>query len=291
MNVLVTGATGYLGQVLVPILRNAGHNVIPCGSQDRYKWMESVASHNVDVVVHLAWYASAGNASPAIQQQCLDNTHTLMRRIVQVSPVPRMVFTSTLSIYGENGVTVSRESDWVSPQCHYTRAKAAAEWSVQCHMNPENITILRLGSLMGIGVRRTKRDLVVNAFSIDGYRTGKIEVWSPESAKPVLHVQDAAEVVASACTCDGWQGTWNIHNGQDLTSGQIAGIASRITGAEVVTVGDPNGAARRSVRASVEKLRARTSPGGLLRFRTVEETVPEFEHYVPSDRDRTVPWS
>lgn len=292
MTVLVTGAFGYLGGWVCQLLRGNGHQTVELGSRIPELWHVAVEARPFDAVVHLAWYSSAGDGQPELQQRCLDDTRKLVRRVSEIPLVgqPKFVFPSTLSVYGENGLRVCRETDWTSPQCAYTRAKATAEWAVQCLL-PEDSTIFRFGSLMGRGAPggRTKTDLVVNAAASEAYYRGYCEVWSPEAYKPVIHVRDAAELVVRAVEEDGWGGVWNACDSGRWTAGWIADEAARIAGAEVRVVGDANGSARRSCVADTTKLCGMLAEVPLP-FRTVGQAIREFADYVPTPADRNTPW-
>lgn len=291
MNVLVTGSTGFLGGWVVQALADKGCGVIGTRARKPDEWRTGMGCAGIEAVVHLAWYSSAGDGEPELQQRCLDDTRRLMRMFADAKPPrPRFIFASTASVYGGNGLPAPRETDWTSPQCAYTRAKATAEWSAQCIL-PDNHTIFRFGSLMGRGAPgcRTKTDLVVNAFAADAYVRGVVEVWAHAAVKPVLHVRDAAELIARACTEDGWHGVWNAHDGERRTAGQIAERVCELAGATVREVPDANGAAARG-HSAPDTAKLRGNLESWWAFRKLEMAVREFAGYVPQPGDRNTPW-
>jgi nucleoside-diphosphate-sugar epimerase len=145
----------------------------------------------MDAIVHLGWYAIPGDGNPDEQGQSLYRTQNLLWI---AADVPGFVFASTASVYGSGLGFI--ESSPTFPGCRYTAAKVVAEEEV-ARTRGRNHLILRFGSFMGVGSAggRTRTDLVVNAFASAGWSGRPIDVWDPESIKPIVDVRDAARVV------------------------------------------------------------------------------------------------
>ena len=262
MWVRVTGASGYLGGWVLREMERRGHNV--------YSWDFPGAR----TVVHLGWLAKPGDGQTDLQQRCVDDTSRLVDWCVQRGV--RLVFASTASVYGLRGEDdlPCDEGANLFPNCDYTRAKAAAEGLV-ARMG-ELGCVLRLGSLMGVGVEggRTRTDLVVNAFASAAAEGRTVEVWSPSAWKPVVHVRDAADVITAAVE-DHWTGVVNVAS-DCLRARDIAVRAWNLNQLRVMNDikwkdESPNG--NRSCRVDCSELRRRM-PGKA--WRTVGEAVAEF---------------
>ena len=258
MWVRVTGASGYLGGWAIREMERRGHNV--------YSWDFPGAR----TVVHLGWLAKPGDGQAVLQQRCVDDTSRLVDWCIQRGV--RLVFASTASVYGLRGEDEPpcREDANLFPNCDYTRAKAAAEGLVG--RMGELGCVLRLGSLMGVGVEggRTRTDLVVNAFASAAAEGSVIEVWNPSSWKPVVHVRDAAEVIARAVE-ERWTGVVNVAS-VNMRARDIAWkVSVRHTSTIVWKNDSPNG--NRSCRVDCSELRRRMPD---YQWRTVEDAVAEF---------------
>jgi nucleoside-diphosphate-sugar epimerase len=208
MNVLLTGATGFLGAWVAHCLRERGHETCQLDSHGRPArgcvWSVPRFLADADAVVHLAWFSQAGRAYPTVHRYCLERFKEVVRQASWAAPPECLhVFASTASVYGDRGDLVCQEGFDLAPNCDYTRAKVEAEHHLRTWV-PRNHCILRLGSLMGVGAPggRTKTDVIVNAFASEGYQKRRIEVWNPDSYKPLLHVKDAAELVVRAVAGD-----------------------------------------------------------------------------------------
>lgn len=286
MNILVTGANGYLGGVLCQGLSSVDPRVTLWDSHARplREW-DRFPVGRADVVVHLGWYSKVGDGEKALQFECLRRTGDLL---YDMRKDARIVFASSASVYGDGGDYEFTEGDVPEPGCAYSKCKLAAEEMVRESKHP--YCIFRFGSLMGLGFTRTKIELCVNAFATRGYGNGTIEVWNPQSWKPILHVIDAANLIRQATT-EGkeWDGTFNAAEGS-YRAIDIANIVARVTQSRVAIVESPNGA--RSSRLNCTALDRKIVESGMKWSPTwIEDTVREFRRYEPTSLDRNVPWS
>lgn len=146
LNVLVTGANGFVGGALCPALEHAGHavrravrsatsssNTIAVGDiGSATDW--SRALEGIDVVVHLAGRAhvmqesmSADAVRTAYFETNADGTEVLARAGA-AHGVRRFVFVSSIKVNGEaTSDTPYRETDEPRPEDDYGRSKLAAE--------------------------------------------------------------------------------------------------------------------------------------------------------------------
>lgn len=288
MNVFITGANGYLGGHVMALLRYYGCR--PYALNSHWQRLDkNQAGHwrdwirECDAVVHLAWYSSAGNSCPEVHAKCFYDT---MQLIEVCSPYKPFIFASTCSVYGDRGNEVLTEESATEPNCHYTKAKQQAEDAILSHL--PNSLVMRLGSLMGVGAPggRTKKELVVNAFAIDGWHGGKIEMWNRDAWKPLIHVRDAADVILEALfNPTKWKGVYNVAY-DCLPASTIAAVAESVTGVTVQDLGEK--APIRSTRVCLDKFRAKVNRASLS---PVASAVREFRHFRPSDADVNQPWA
>jgi nucleoside-diphosphate-sugar epimerase len=203
MKVLLTGNEGYLGACAEQALIKRNHEVTGIDSgwfsypvrKEGRRLVSSLTAEEVEkqnVVIHLAWFSSAGNELSELQNQSLAETETLVDLCNETDT--KLVFASTASVYGYNSVLADENTE-PNPVCPYGCTKLIAERYIQNVMSGGKYVILRKGTLMGIGVEgeRARMDLVANAFIEQAYETGVIKVFNPETQRPILHVEDAAD--------------------------------------------------------------------------------------------------
>ena len=261
---LVTGANGYLGGWIDADLRADSHLRLLDGRPI------ADVKHLVTSIVHCGWFSRAGDREPEMQRESLQGTIALCE-LFRSSGV-RFVFASTVSVYAEDAKTVA-------PACEYTRAKLAGERVVQAYFKERALSV-RLASLMGAGSGRTKRDVCVNAFAIDGWQRKQIDVWNPDAWKPILHVRDAADLLR-AQAFDKRSGTMDAC-WASLQAKAIAERVAAITGADVREVADVSG--YRSCNMPVAGPARRTLSDAVHELKHVAGEVTDAKQYGPERR-------
>jgi uncharacterized protein (TIGR01777 family) len=137
MNVMVSGASGFVGSALVPFLNRAGHRVTPLSRKNsRVPWWNPAAneidlgSEPIDAVIHLAgeniaqrWTSAAKGR---IRESRVDGTRLLATALAKRTPRPRVLLcASAIGIYGDRGDEVLTEG---SPAGEGFLAELCREW-------------------------------------------------------------------------------------------------------------------------------------------------------------------
>lgn len=221
MKVLVAGDRGYIGAILVPFLREAGHEVrgldldlyegcdlgpSPISGADAARPrvdMRDVTPGQLkgfDAVVCLAALSNdpLGDLNPAATYSVnLDGTLKLARAAKQAG-VPRFLFSSSCSLYGAAGsapVTEEAEQNAVTP---YGESKIMAEQELSLLADDDfSPTYLRNATAYGASPR-LRLDIVVNNLTAVALTTGKVHLESDGTPwRPLVHIEDISRAFAA----------------------------------------------------------------------------------------------
>lgn len=223
MRICVTGAAGYIGDRVVEyLLENSDAHIIAIDNlmyggsyMRRHKNLEFVRADvrdgmligdyisTCDAVVHLAAIVGDG-ACAASPRATLEINEGATKRIAEIcdSAGVAMIFASTCSVYGANN-NILDESSATNPLSLYAGTKLSSEKAVSSiELAPHYI--FRLGTLFGLSSEhaRLRCDLVANILTYKALNGEKLTVFGGEQWRPLLHVKDAADIMAMAALGD-----------------------------------------------------------------------------------------
>jgi len=206
MNILITGATGFIGTNLLEALKKTNHNIY-CISRkkntnsDRLTWIktnlentnfEFLKKIKIDFVFFLAGQTSIINAKLYPEQNYRINSLSLIKLInyfKNINQTPFILYTSTMSVYGLNN-----ENNKINPITLYDVSKVSSEFYLNEYIRQKIISgcIFRLSNIIGCYSRKQKKDRgiiskmikkIINQESIDIWGDGKY-------FRDYLHIDD-----------------------------------------------------------------------------------------------------
>jgi nucleoside-diphosphate-sugar epimerase len=229
LNILVTGATGFIGRQLVPTLLQKGYTVSclarstsrrPDNFTDSVHWVlgdlldkQSLveACGGVDAVVHLGGAIKASDAKMFFSIN-VDGTRNILEALVQAgNPHARFIYFSSQAALGPAPTPKPLTEESKShPVSAYGQSKFQAEQIVQEYNKQLCCVILRPSVVYGPGDRES-----LAFFKIAKYHINPIIGFKPKYID-IIHVEDLVQIVLSVLKEDIKSGEiFNINDGQN----------------------------------------------------------------------------
>ena len=297
--ILVTGAAGYFGSVLVAALLRGGHRVVALDAllfgghglgaaigdpafqfihaDLRDAGVPGPALEGVHAVVHLAalvGHPICDKNTDAARRINIDATEALLA-LAGRAGVRRFLYASTCSNYGVTPPGIlADESSPLHPLSVYAETKTAAgQLTVSAASSDFHTTVFRFATLYGMSPRM-RFDLLLNELVRDAWISRAITLEGADMWRPFLHVRDAAAAVEAWLAAPDRDISGQVFNiaGDNIRKRDLGDLLKLVVPDLSVTLSGTAGEPR-DYRVSVEKMRA------ILRFsptRTTAEGVREI---------------
>lgn len=285
MKVLVTGACGYKGSVLVPKLLKAGHQVVGLDIMWFGNFLEphpdltvvqadvrdksKIDLTGIDAIIHLSSVANdpCGDLDPKLTWEisCLATMELADK--AKRHGIKRFIYASSGSVYGVKDEEQVTEDLELVPISEYNKTKMCGERIMLSYAGDMAVQIVRPATVCGYSPRQ-RLDVSVNMLTMQAILSGRITVFGGNQTRPNIHIDDITDLYLFLLDHPEHTGIYNA-GFENISILDIAKLVQKHVPAEIV-VSESNDP--RSYRVNSDKLLAI----GFRPKKTVEDAIIEL---------------
>lgn len=209
--ILVTGATGYKGTVLVPKLLNKGYSVIAFDTQwfgnflpvhenltvvkGDVRQTDDIPLAGVDAIIHLASIANdpCGDLNPKLTWEVSALATMQLADRAKREGIKQFIYASSGSVYGVKEESQVTEDLTLEPISEYNKTKMVAERVLLSYSDDMAVQIVRPATVCGISPRM-RLDVSVNMLTMQALENKKITVFGGKQVRPNIHMDDITDL-------------------------------------------------------------------------------------------------
>ena len=265
INVVVTGASGYIGGEIMLRLKDAGHRVLGIDSAPLPDHLQGVADYFVfrdfadqdsvaemhrwqpDAIIHCAGTSLVGPSltTPGIYyHNNVVKTLTLLGNVLTLMPKCRVIFSSSASVYGQPIMTPCHEVDPREPISPYGESKMMVEQILESYHRANDLDYVAFRYFNACGADSQGRHgqapgaTHVIARLLESIRDDQVFTINGNDyntddgtcVRDYVHVEDIAEAHIRALDRDVPAGVYNLGNSTGISVMQILTKCNEITG-------------------------------------------------------------
>ena len=271
MKILVTGGAGYIGSHVVLLLCDEGHDIIvldnlSLGTKEavdkravfiegsilnKEELIKSLA--DVDAVIHLAAYKSAGESMQNPQKYSENNvlgSMNLLRAMIEEN-VKNIIFSSSAAVYGLPEYLPLDEKHPLKPINHYGYTKLQTEKTIDLYGKEEQIRYINLRYFNAAGydalgritsLEKNPANLIPSVMEVASGKRNKLLIYGNDfetidgtGVRDYIHVSDLARAHLAALDLISAQqsATLNLGSEKQYSVMEVIRSTEKITGKQI----------------------------------------------------------
>ncbi|MCU7555001.1 SDR family oxidoreductase [Alteromonas sp. ASW11-19] len=211
MTILVTGACGYKGSVLVPKLLTQGYHVHAIDTQWfgnflaphpnltvtklDVRMLNDIDLSAVESIIHLASVANdpCGDLDPKLTWEISALATMQLADRAAREGVKHFIYASSGSVYGVKGEEQVTEDLTLEPLSEYNKTKMVSERVLLSYSDQMVVQIVRPATVCGLSPRM-RLDVSVNMLTMQALINKEITVFGGQQTRPNIHIDDITDL-------------------------------------------------------------------------------------------------
>lgn len=211
MKILVTGACGYKGTVLVPKLLDQGYSVVALDTQwfgnflprhhnlsivrQDVRDTHAIDLKGVDCIIHLASIANdpCGDLNPKLTWEVSALATMQLADKARRYGVKHFIYASSGSVYGVKDEAQVTEDLSLHPISEYNKTKMVSERVLLSYSSDMTVQIVRPATVCGLS-KRMRLDVSVNMLTMQALSNGLVTVFGGQQTRPNIHIDDITDL-------------------------------------------------------------------------------------------------
>ena len=300
MRILVTGACGYKGHVLVPKLLKNGHEVVAIDTQwfgcylqphenlsiiqADVRNQDDVPLAGIDCIIHLSSIANdpCADLDPKLTWEISALATMQLADRARRAGIEHFIYASSGSVYGVSDEPQVTEDLELHPLSEYNKTKMVGERVILSYSDDMAVQIIRPATVCGLSPRM-RLDVSVNLLTMQALTKGEITVFGGDQTRPNIHIDDITDVYLHFLERPNLTGVYNA-GFENISILEIANMVTRHVPAitTVTASNDP-----RSYRVNSDKLLATGFRPSKSVEIAIEEMVASYHAGELIDEDRS----
>ena len=211
MNILITGASGYVGSSLTPYLLKKGHKIVAVDTQWFGKNLEDHPNleilpidvrdlekrhfQSINSTIHLANIANDPGVelNPSLSWEVNVLATQKIADLAVKSGVKQLIYASSGSVYGVTEEPQVTEDLDLVPLSVYNKTKMVSERVTLSYKDSLKVHNIRPATVCGWSPRM-RLDVSVNMLTFQALKNKKITVFGGKQVRPNIHIEDMIRV-------------------------------------------------------------------------------------------------
>ena len=211
MKILVTGACGYKGTVLVPKLLEHGYDVVALDTQwfgnflpehpnltvlkQDVRDTHGINLDGIDGIIHLASIANdpCGDLNPKLTWEVSALATMQLADKARRAGIKHFIYASSGSVYGVKDEEQVTEDLSLEPISEYNKTKMVSERVLLSYSDDMTVQIVRPATVCGLS-KRMRLDVSVNMLTMQALTNGLITVFGGKQTRPNIHIDDITDL-------------------------------------------------------------------------------------------------